>query len=181
MHWEINRSEMANFGKIIALIFLPISFCSAHYFGAGGAVSYMALLGDFGRDSNGGLSLSLVCGVDLSATENLSILTSFSKLKGRENERLSLSVRSLSIRFLLFPMEEKPYFLKYSIAFTDFQRSIDSHTEYSKYTVAGFGGGVSILGSDQIELLLAIGFSRILERFRAGNIISIDAEFVYHP
>lgn len=172
---------MESFGKIVALIFLPISLCFARSEGFGGSISYTSFLGDLGRDLKGGPTLSFVCGVDLSTTTNFSILASITKLRGRENERLSSSMKSLSIRLLLFPIEEKPYFLRYSMAVTDFQRSIDNHTESVKYPVCGFGGGISIPGSDRIEILLAIGFSRILERFRTGDIISFDAEFTYHP
>lgn len=173
---------MGSFGKIAALIFLPVSFCSAHSDRIGGSVSYTSLLGDFGRDLDGGVCLSLVCGVDLSPTENLSILTSFARFKGTENEALTLSMTSIwVVRFLLFPMEETPYFLKYSLAVVDFRRCIDNHSESVKYPVVGFGGGVSIPGSDHFELLLGIGFSRILERSRSGDIISFDAEFTYRP
>lgn len=172
---------MESFRKITALILFSISFCSAHSLGVGGSVCYTSLLGEFGRDSNGGVSLSLVCGIDLSPTENLSILTGFSRLKGRENEGLCVSMKSLSARFLLFPMAEKPYFLKYSMGLIDFERCVNDHVEHAKYPAVGFGGGVSIPVSKDTELSLAVGFSRILERFRSGDIISFDAEFIHHP
>ncbi len=172
---------MASLGKIAALIFLSGPLCVAHSLAVGGSVSYTSLLGDFGRDLSGGVSLSVVCGVDLSPTENLSVLASFAKFKGSENENLCASMRSLSGRFLLFPVEEKPYFLRYSITLMDIRRCVDDRVEYAKYPAIGLASGVSIPVSDCTELLLSIGFSRILEEFRAGNIILFNAEFVHHP
>lgn len=172
---------MGILGKIATLIFLCGPLCAAHSLGVGGSVSYTSLLGDFGRDLNGGVSFSLVCGVDLSATENLSVLASFGKFKGSENENLCASMRSLSGRFLLFPMEGQPYFLRYSIALMDLRRCLNDRVEYAKYPAIGLASGVSIPVSDCSELLLSVGFSRILEEFRAGNIILFNAEFVHHP
>ena len=44
---------MEAFGKIAALILLPVSLCLAQPLAVGGSISYSSLLGDFGGDVNG--------------------------------------------------------------------------------------------------------------------------------
>lgn len=172
---------MEAFGKTVALILLPISLCLAQSVGVGGSISYSSLLGDFGRDVNGGVCLALVGGLDLSPTERISILASFGKFEGTENQPYCVYTRSLWARFLLFPIEKRRYFLRYSVGLVDIEREIGNHLERGQYPAIGFGGGVSIGISDQAQLRFAIGFSRLLEESRSGDILSFDAEFVHHP
>ena len=172
---------MESFGKTAALILLSASLCSANFLEIGGSVSYSSLLGDFGESLNGGASISVVCGAQISAAEEISVMARFGKFRGGDNERLSLTAKNLSARFLLSLIEGKPYFAQYSVGVIDFQRSVGSHTERAMYPVVGFGGGVAIPLSNRLELLLSIGFSRVLESARSGDILSFDAEFSYHP
>jgi hypothetical protein len=172
---------MEAFGKTAALILLPVSLCLAQPLAVGGSISYSSLLGDFGGDVNGGVSLSLVGGLDLSPTEKISILAGFGKFEGTENRPYRVHARSLSARFLLFPMEERPYFLRYSVALVDIERQIGNNRERGQYPAVGFGGGVSVGISDRTHLLFAIGFSRLLEESRSGDILSFDATFTHHP
>jgi hypothetical protein len=172
---------MESLGKTAALIFLSASLCSANFMEIGGSVSYNSLLGGFGESFNGGASLAVVCGARMSPAEEISILARFGKFRGGDNERLSLTVKNLSARFLLSLIEGRPYFAQYSVGVMDLERSIGSHIEHARYPVVGFGGGLAIPLSDRLELLLSIGFSRVLESARSGDILSFDAEFSYHP
>lgn len=171
---------MEGFGRTVALIFLVAAISSSSGLEIGGSVSTSMLAGDFGRDHGGGVGFSAVLGTELSATQDLALAVSANRFAGRETEKLNAWLRVLSLRFRLFPMKEKPYFLRYSLSLFNLQRSLEDRVEEASYPGLGLGGGVMLPVSDQIELTLALSLSRILAESRSGSVVSIDAQFTRH-
>jgi|GEM_PF-2325762 len=171
---------MESVRKIAALILLLALFSSAHALQIGGAVSYTMLLGEFGRDLSGATTVSLLCGTELSGTENVSIMVGYRRHRGRENEILALTVSSASLRLMVFPLEKRPYFLSYAISFNHYDRSMDGQAERGSHPVVGFGFGVSVVRTSHLHVAFGAAVSRILERYHSANSLAFDAELVYH-
>ena len=171
---------MEGFGKTAVLILVVAAVSTSSGLEIGGSVCYSSLAGDFGRDYTGGIGFSAVLRRGLSTTHDLALLGSARKFVGRENEELDLWLRTLALRFRLFPVEEKPYFLAYSVSLLNVERSLQDHFERASYPGFGLGGGVALPVGNDVELTLSFDLCRILAKSKSGSLFSIDAQFARH-
>jgi hypothetical protein len=171
---------MEGIRRAVLLILAVAAVSSSSGLEIGGSVSYDRLAGDFGRDYGGGTGFAAVLGTRLSPTQDLAVVAHASRFPGDGNGELKAWLRGISLRFRLFPVEGKPYFVAYSISLFNLRRSLSDRFEEASYPGLGLGGGIALPVTSQIRLSLALSLSRVLAEARSGSVVSIDAYFARH-